>query len=108
MGTNTTWSIPIGATGEVLRYNAIGKYDAAKRLGFHLDGDEAADYSIDVGVDANGDGTVKWFDDYATYSSKSSIHDGWDWSEQWLRIRVTTAASSGSEATVYLSEVGYW
>lgn len=108
MVETTVETVPIDATGEVLRFEASGVYDSVKRVDLNLDGGESADYAVDVGVDANDDGTITWFDEHSTHTGVTSVRDGWDQTEPWLRIRVTTAsATSGMEATVFLSANEY-
>lgn len=92
---NRLITVPIDSTGEVARFSV------AELVGFNIDGDASASYAVDVGVET--DSGFHWFQDQATYSSTTAVSDSWKQAEPMLRIRVTTAASSGNEARVLVA-----
>lgn len=100
---NTVQTVPIDATGEVATYEISSTWASAKTVGLNIDADEAIDVSVDIGGENASDGTKTWFTDEVTYLSTDTIRDSWVQAEEWLRIRITTAASDGSEATVYIA-----
>lgn len=100
---NNVQTVSIDATGEVATYEISGTHPPAQTIGLNIDADEAIDLSVDVGVDDRSTGTITWFDDAVTYTSTSTVRDAWVQAEEWLRIRVTTAGTAGSEATIYLA-----
>lgn len=95
-------TLPIDATGELAHYGITG--DDRCLVAVHLDGTEAASYRIEFGVYDDTE-TPQWFtaDDSYTYSSTATISDSWMQCEQLMRIVVTSAASSGATADVYVS-----
>lgn len=99
---NTVNTVSIDSTGEIATFHLSDTDEPAHTIGLNLDGDEAASYAVDLGAQDSGESTT-WFTDEVTYDSVSQIRDGWVQAEERLRIRVTTAASAGSEATLYLA-----
>jgi len=83
-------TVSIDSTGEVLEVDTGGD----KAVAVNIEGDATADYALDVGPD----GSV-YFDNEETYSG-TSISDTFRLPDRYLRLRVTTAASSTDEATI--------
>jgi len=46
---------------------------------------------------------MHWFDDEITYTSVTDVDDAWQQAEAYLRIRVTTAATSGATAKILVA-----
>lgn len=99
---NEAHTVSIDATGEVATFDTEESRAHDKTIGLNIDGDDTADYEIDIGG-PDGSGGITWFTGEVTYSSTAEVRDGWQQAERYVRIRVTTAASAGSEATIYLA-----
>ena len=63
-----------------------------------IDGDESADYALDTGADGDN-----WDEGVATYSGQQAS-DTFVLGSRYVRLRVTTAAAAGSQATVTIEE----
>jgi hypothetical protein len=101
---NTVQTVGIDVTGEIASYEISGTWGPAQTIGLNIDANEAIDLSVDLGAQNEADESITWFDDAVTYSQVTSVRDGWVQAEEWIRLRVTTAAATaGSEATVYLA-----
>lgn len=100
---NTIQTVSIDSTGEVAAYEAKGSWGTEKTIGLNIDATEAVDWAVDIGGEDESTETVTWFTDAVTYASTDTVRDSWVQAEEWLRIRVTTAGSAGSEATIYLA-----
>lgn len=92
---NQLHTVAIDSTGEVARLSV------ADRVGLNIEGTASASYSVDIGVETS-DG-FRWFTDEATYSSTADVSDGWQQAEPLVRIRVTSAATAGSEADILVA-----
>lgn len=99
---NETHTVSIDSTGEVATFDVKESHAHDETIGLNIDGTEATDYAVDLGG-PDGNGGITWFTGEVTYSSTAEVRDGWQQAEKYIRIRVTTAASSGSEATIYLA-----
>lgn len=101
---NQSQTIPIDDTGEVARVNLEEVGRPAWLIGLSLDdADAAASYAVDLGV-PDGSGGVDWVaTDEVTYSSVTEISDTWDQPERYLRVRVTSAASTDDTARLTVS-----
>lgn len=75
----------------------------SKRVSLKIDGDEAASYAVDLGVESEGSDEIEWFDDEVTYDSKADINDQWAQAERYLRLRITDPASADSDARLSVS-----
>lgn len=103
--TNSIETLPIDSTGELAHFRITNPMDDdPPTVGLNIDGDEAASYAVDVGGRNNESDPITWFTDEATYSSTSRVSDAWIQTETFMRIRVTSAASAGSEATLYVAQ----
>lgn len=103
LNPNNTETVPIDGTGEIARYEVSTPSGGAPTIGLNIDGDDVASYAVDVGGSDSDDEATVWFNDEVTYTDVSSVSDGWVQAEEWVRIRVTSAATAGSEAVVYLA-----
>lgn len=104
LAPDSVHTVPIDATGEVATFEISGDWDPAYTIGLNVDGDEAASYAVDLGGKDHNDDTITWFTDETEYDSTARISDAWIQAEEWLRVRVTTAAATaGSEATIYVA-----
>lgn len=104
--TNTVVELPIDATGEAARYTIdSGTFRRTQTVAMYIEGTEAASYRVEFGEKDDSD-TIRWFtvDGDYEYSSRSSVSDSWQQSEAYMRIVVTTAASSGATADVVVSK----
>lgn len=104
--TNTVAELPIDATGEVARYTIdAGSFRRTQTVSVHIDGTDTASYRVEFGEE-DSDGTIRWFtvDGDFEYSSVASVSDSWQQSEAYIRLMVTTAATtSGATADVAVS-----
>lgn len=91
---------PIDSSGDPLEFTTNRVQDA----GLYIDASEAASFAVEMGAQRD-DGTTRWFGAAREYSSTDSVSDQWTQTEQRLRVTVTTAASGGATADVYLSLV---
>lgn len=103
LSVNSVQTVSIDATGEVATYEISGTHPPAQTIGLNIDADEAIDLAVDLGVDDESTDTITWFDDAVTYTGTATIRDAWVQAEEWIRIRVTTAGTAGSQATIYLA-----
>lgn len=92
-------TIPIDSTGEFW-FKVYGE----DKISFLLDGDNTADYALDVGVDDDTPTTDNWFNAKDSFSATDTIRQVYDHPETWIRLRVTAAsATAGDEARVAVS-----
>lgn len=103
--TKRVYEESIEATGSIaeLDLEDAGRTGRGLHIGLNIEGSEAASYAIDVGG-PDGNGGIHWFTDVQTYDGVSEVADAWTHTARYLRLRVTSAASAGSTAQVYLSE----
>lgn len=103
--TNSIETVAIDSTGELAHFRITGPMDDdPPTVGLNIDGDASASYAVDVGSRNDDADPITWFTDEATYSSTTDVSDAWIQTETYMRIRVTSAATAGSEATLYVAK----
>jgi hypothetical protein len=90
----TTETADISSTGTLLVVEVIGDC----LVSVNIDGDETADYALDVSADNNN-----WFEAEETYSG-TDIRDTFRVGDRYLRLRVTTSASANDDARLTVQE----
>jgi hypothetical protein len=101
---NFVREVPIDQTGEIGTF-LVRRSDTAnvEDVGVYIDGTDTASYAVDVGENENN--AVKyWFEDQHTYDSTDKVSDMFTMPARFLRVRVTTAAStSGATAKLLIA-----
>lgn len=87
-------SADISVTGELLSMGTDGR----KTVSVSIEASVASDFALDVDL---GDGT--WVAGWSTYSSSSSVSDTVTVAADRVRVRNTTAQTSGDTADVKLA-----
>ena len=91
---DTRTTVSIASTGTVFEQAVLG--DAL--VSVNIEGDATADYALDVSPDGDN-----WIENEETYSG-TDIRDTFRFGDRHLRIRVTSAAGAGDEATITIQE----
>lgn len=99
---NIVHNLAIDSVGEIGQWQARVNHEEGGIVGLNIEGTASASYEVDVGV-RDGAGGIQWFGPEASYSTVTSVSDGWQQAEQYIRIRVTSAATSGATADVAVS-----
>jgi hypothetical protein len=92
--SDTRTTVSIENTGTIVEQAVLG--DAL--VSINIEGDATADYALDVSHDGD-----TWIENEETYSG-TDIRDAFRFGDRHLRIRVTSAAGGGDEATITIQE----
>jgi len=87
--------LDISGTGEIIRVTI----EDSRLISINIEGDATADYALDVSPDND-----TYFDAEETYSG-TDIRDAFEITDRYLKIRVTSAASSNDTADVTIQGV---